>query len=353
MGNLVLLRIVILMNSKSLLSLCLALVYLASSAHALSCICEKGERHDWILALRLPGSTPRQMYRFDTTGKKWKQLDESDGGEAYLRKLLSQVHPTTHSYIAFNDESPEGNGSTGGSTTAHAKGVVAWDPKKGEGFYLLHSVPKFPHFSKTKGFDYVTPSSSSYGQHYLCITLKSEEHVTKLREMFAYQNSHVYVDNFDPLEEKVTARRQFMAQKMLKASSDDETVYNELVWGWTMITKPRADTDLLWDDSVVPYYKDAFAVKSWGRPASASHCRSALKISNVSSVGFSSDVTWDDTNDHSKWGVSEKKKIFCIADMNRMDSQATRGGSALCIDNTTVHTGFKDIVAKDECGLIV
>lgn len=338
------------MNQRPLLSICLALLCLISSIYSLSCICEKGDRHNWILALRLPGSSPRQMFRFDTTTKSWKQAGVSSGGEEYLKRLLSQIHPKTHSYLAFNDATPDGNGAQAGETNAHAKGVLAWDSKKGEGFYLLHSVPKFPHFSKTKGFDYVTPESSSYGQHYLCITLKAESHVTKLREMFDFQNSHIYVDNFDPLEKK-SARRSLVSKKMLRGS-DDETVSNELIWGWTMITKPRADENLLWDDSVVPKYKDDFAVKSWGRPASISHCKSKVKISNVSSVGFNDDNTWDDTNDHSKWGISVKKKIFCIADMNRMDSQSTRGGSALCIDNSVVHTGFKDIVAKDECGLI-
>lgn len=339
------------MNPRSLLSLCLALVFLVSSIHTLSCTFENGTRHDYIIALRLPGGTPRLMWRFDTTSKNWKKLGSADGGEEFLSKLLGQIHPTTHNYVAFNDEAPEGNGSKGSDSTAHAKGVLAWDPKKGEGFYLLHSVPGFPHFSKTKGFGYVTPEGSNYGQHYLCLTLKSEDHVTYLRKMFAYENAHVYIDNFDPLEQLSETRRTLLKKIAIKAAGD-ETVSKELVWGWTMITKPKADESLLWDASIAPEYNDDFAVKSWGRPASTSHCRSALKVSNVSSIGFNKDTQWDDTNDHSKWGISVKKKIVCIADMNRMDSQANRGGSALCIDNATVHAGFKEIIASDECKLI-
>lgn len=341
------------MNPKSIISLCLAFVFLASSMHALSCTLENGTRKNWVLALRLPGGTPRLMWRFDTTSKDWKKLGSADGGEEFLSKLLGQIHPTTHNYLAFNDEAPEGNGSRGSDSSAHAKGVLAWDPKEGEGFYLLHSVPAFPQFSKTKGFNYVTPDGSFYGQHYLCITLKSEKHITDLRKMFAYENAHVYIDNFDPLEEKSSARRTLLKKIALNAkAAGDETITKELVWGWTMITKPKADEKLLWDASIAPGYDDDFAVKSWGRPASASHCKSEPKTSNVSSIQFNKDTKWDDTNDHSKWGISIKKKIFCIADMNRMDSQATRGGSALCIDNATVHAGFKVIIDSDDCKLI-
>lgn len=73
--------------------------------------------------------------------------------------------------LMYNDEFPNGTSS---ETSAHAKGVVAFDGQSG--FWLVHSVPRFPPAPDggppgTKG-NYSYPTTGlRYGQTMLCVSL--------------------------------------------------------------------------------------------------------------------------------------------------------------------------------------
>jgi hypothetical protein len=45
--------------------------------------------------------------------------------------------------IAWNDEKPNNQTS---STGAHSKGLITYNKTTGRGFYILHSIPKYPAF---------------------------------------------------------------------------------------------------------------------------------------------------------------------------------------------------------------
>jgi deoxyribonuclease-2 len=66
--------------------------------------------------------------------------------------------------LMYNDEWPNGTSS---ETAAHAKGVVAFDNISG--FWLSHSVPRFP---PAPGSSYsFPPTGIKYGQTMLCVSL--------------------------------------------------------------------------------------------------------------------------------------------------------------------------------------
>lgn len=65
----------------------------------------------------------------------------------------------------YNDEWPNGTSS---ETSAHAKGVVAMDGQSG--FWLVHSIPRFPP-SPAPGVNYTLPVTGlRYGQTMLCLS---------------------------------------------------------------------------------------------------------------------------------------------------------------------------------------
>lgn len=57
---------------------------------------------------------------------------------------------------------------------------------------------------------------------------------------------------------------------------------------------------------------------------------------------------WESTNDHSKWCVStnQNRPWTCIADVNRADTQFSRHGGALCINNKIITKMFKGLVGN-------
>lgn len=71
-------------------------------------------------------------------------------------------------HVAWNDEKPEGQTS---SAKAHSKGLIAYDIKNTNGFYLVHSIPKYPNFYSNLVDVTIGDSQNIYGQHLGCFTL--------------------------------------------------------------------------------------------------------------------------------------------------------------------------------------
>ena len=166
---------------KTLYASLLIVFILTNQVVSLGCLDEHGKSVNYFIALRIHGSSPRKMMKYDPTTKKFKGLSSENDGEQFLKQLFDQVDTKNHRILAFNDDYPVAKNVRLGqssSNSAHAKGVLVVD-KDGKGFFLQHSVPKFPAFDSKKGFDYVTPTSSSFGQNFLCI---------KMTKSFAQKN---------------------------------------------------------------------------------------------------------------------------------------------------------------------
>lgn len=312
------------------------------------------------MAIRLPGKTPRTMIKYDAPSQSWVPTLGDDNGEIFLKRLLAQVDPSTDYYMAFNDEHPKLNGGLTSleSGTAHAKGLMVVD-KNYTGFYLHHSVPKYPAFTPQSGFDFTTPPTSHYGQHFMCLSIKTKATVDLLRKQFALENVSVYADNFPTSLDSATTGAGLntprILTKMLKFQSQEVAIV-DLTDDWKMFTKPPSDLILLWDDSVAPHYADSLLTETWGRPYSADKCDlKGGKVSNIHhlKVAVGGAVhEWRDTKDHCKWGLFMNKNVVCVGDMNRMDSQAKRGGSAFCKEDAGLYKAFKGMIENDGCGLV-
>ncbi|XP_070380795.1 deoxyribonuclease-2-alpha-like [Dermacentor albipictus] len=104
----------------------------------------------------------------------------------------------------------------------------------------------------------------------------------------------------------------------------------------------------LYSEVLAKDLKDDLAVQSWMNCAGGKlppDCSSSYTVVHVDSIvlrfGADKAVTFNTTVDHSKWAITIKKGWFCFASTNRMESQKTRGGEALCFDNAVVQALFK------------
>lgn len=74
-------------------------------------------------------------------------------------------------WIVYNDEPTNKDAS---STQGHSKGMVL--ANNNTGFWLVHSVPKFPYLPYEKDNTYEYPRSGLVnGQSFLCMSMTSEE----------------------------------------------------------------------------------------------------------------------------------------------------------------------------------
>jgi hypothetical protein len=99
--------------------------------------------------------------------------DISKGGDAIdqtLDSLYSYKSSSTHAHGMWNDQPTKEKAA--GSIYAHSKGVFHFDDE--QGFYLIHSVPAYPS-NKDHGYDQLESTSTTYGQSFMCLTMKTSE----------------------------------------------------------------------------------------------------------------------------------------------------------------------------------
>jgi len=112
----------------------------------------------------------------------------------------------------------------------------------------------------------------------------------------------------------------------------------------------QANTDF-WETVVAPNLNRNFIVETWGRPLDPSYC-GFRKVENIKEISFSADITFPETKDHSKWGITSTTSngIVCIGDINRMTSQRKRGGGGTCFSDQNIYAQFNRIVSTvDRC----
>lgn len=355
------------MNAKILANLLvfttiLSLLTSIKTDAKVGCLDENGKAVDYWVALRLPGPSPRQMVKYDPNTRSLIKLSSENNGEWFLKQQLDTIQASKNSHLAYNDEHPTGpDVSTHG--TAHAKGVMASN-SSGQGFFLSHSVPKFPDYVRSK-YSYITPTSSHYGQHFFCMTITSQGTIDTIMSMLAFEHVSFYENTYKTTNEKldlglssppITRINKFLSFKtseLLNSSASGDFKKNSLEYSWQMFTKDPSTEILLWDSAVGSTYGDKLLTETWGRPWAEGNCTGdSILVSNISNLTYDSDNTWDDTQDHSKWGVFKDKTYFCVSDMNRQMTQKTRGGSAFCIHDTGLHRAFLNMVNHDSCKFI-
>mmetsp|Transcript_17229 Transcript_17229/g.31006 ORF Transcript_17229/g.31006 Transcript_17229/m.31006 type:complete len:190 (-) Transcript_17229:12244-12813(-) len=115
------------------------------------------------------------------------------------------------------------------------------------------------------------------------------------------------------------------------------------------LSKSRTANIELWEDLVGPTFDASFLVQSWGRPYMPSYCTPQYHYSMLNAKELQiSKYPWPCTDDHSKWGVSIGGSWVCFADINRMTSQASRGGGALCLEHAGLHSVLYPVITATQ-----
>ena len=128
----------------------------------------------------------------------------------------------------------------------------------------------------------------------------------------------------------------------------------------------------LYAGCVTPTEQDTLLVESWIRgkaegpvcPISDYNTLDIYYLSFVVGISIDSrgidsrgidsrgiDSRWSETQDHSKWAITETKEVVCMGDINRMTSQYSRGGGTACFLDPVLHAVLKQAIIKtNTCG---
>lgn len=343
----------------------------------ISCRDENGNNVDWYIVYKVPllfdanwpyksGYTYASVTSESIKDPKW-QTGKVKVKEQFGHPFAETLKPIYEDnspidYIFYNDGLPNG---TANFNLAHAKGVVAFDEKGG--FWLIHSVPRFPADDK-KAYSYPR-SGAKFGQMALCISFEGLDALEKINNVLQVTRANVYFHRLNIKLKSKTGEIYFervSKQNWTRLESDRyeqsfkiESVKSEV---FTIIPK-GADTESypngdIYELSVSPVLGSSLKVQSWlqsGRGPLPSECDIKYHIENVNETIVESDIVsldWSTKIDHSKWALSttSRKSNWCISDLNRMESQERRTGSVVCMTNHLVWKLFKESIQKlDDC----
>jgi len=149
-----------------------AFLALACVALGQTCVKATGEAVQWWVIFKVPPKIGKTGYGYyDSTMKTGKFIYSDakvDLGTTPLTKTFDQINSQNLQHVAWNDEKPSGETS---SSSAHAKGLIAYSLSTSKGFFLDHSIPKYPEFANGKVNPVIGASQNVYGQHLACFSL--------------------------------------------------------------------------------------------------------------------------------------------------------------------------------------
>ncbi|XP_059352361.1 deoxyribonuclease-2-alpha-like isoform X2 [Daphnia carinata] len=322
---------------------------------SLSCRTEDGQPVDWFVLYKLPATTTAKatdgrayVYRTSAStegddGSTWIFSQQSiDSAGSLPGQTLEPIYNVPEHVVSehndvderlllmYNDEFPNGTSS---ELAAHAKGVVAFDGQSG--FWLVHSVPRFPSApggdrSPETRTNYSYPANGlRYGQTMLCVSLPFNQ-ADLIGEQLQYYHPYIYhwsvsssskewiqmVPNLVHVAKGHHVTKPPWSRSVQLFSSDRLSIVS--------FAKARQFGLDLYGDWMTDALKNSLYVETWtngqGHPMPSLCINRTLTVENVKQVHLSDGQVFASHSDHSKWAISSRQEDpwVCLADINRM-----------------------------------
>ena len=348
-----------------------------------TCCSQAGQHVDWWIALKWPATVSpasqgvpagSAFSYIDSSSTSWRlgvDIGALQGNAlaATLRPLYEVQQPGL-AYVLYNDAFPNGTVSI---TSAHAKGVLASDDS--QGFWLVHSAPKFPTPPSLTAYQGLPLPEHKYGQSFLCVSFARQQ-LDLVTTLLVLEQVHILEATWpdlagvvEPSPGVVDMFTDNTGKQPVKAvlgegtleESRHEHVQQPLqssggVQLMAFAKTPSQHPIFLYEQLVEPAFGSAFAAETWqnGWGPMPSLCPPAVPFAslNVRIIDVQ-EATWPITEDHSKYALSlhPGHHVVCIGDLNRETHQLFRGGGTLCfVNHVEVHAAFAAVVkATDIC----
>ncbi|XP_011871792.1 PREDICTED: plancitoxin-1 [Vollenhovia emeryi] len=362
--------------------LCLSILLVACDAANPRCKDENNRIVDWYVLYKLPkvseSSNPiirsglGYLYMTsNTVDKGWqlstKQISAKNSipGNT-LAPLYNDSEASKTFWFLYNDDPP--NRDTSGKN-GHSKGAMVVN--KQQGFWLIHSVPKFPPLPNSgnetrRGHvednsipgnqdrsEYDYPSNGvNYGQSFLCISLDSDQYEL-VGKQFMYNEIIIYRRNIPAFATAFPVLTEAAKQKRIRQAPYNNMTPLKSSGGVEFVSFAKSDKwqKDLYDEFVAPTLKTDLYAETWlnGRGRLPTDC-AQVKVYNIMSIHLDVvDVDFSSSRDHSKWAVAVDGKKgnrtwVCIGDINRADTQYTRGGGTVCFNNPKLWENYRKSV---------
>ncbi|KAN0038156.1 hypothetical protein ACTA71_000328 [Dictyostelium dimigraforme] len=358
------------MNKIILFLLIIVIILIKSidGSTTIECLNEDGESVDWWVIQKQPvvSSMPEDSkYKLglgylyaDSKSPTWKipsnTLNDTNSLSYTLNLIYDNKESKDMAWFMYNDQPPTDEAD---SEYAHSKGVVAFDST--QGFWLIHSVPRFPHDPNHENY-YFPKNEINNGQSFLCVTYKASSSFADIANKIYVNRPYIYAYN---LPSNIDLPQLSLIQQTIKGEYDesprtDSTILKSIGGNSFQVFAKNAAWDKdLYEDLIQSTLKQNMAVTSWRLGAKASvmptYCSGGnYTYDSINTLTFSFEdptegtVNWKYTKDHSKYALSihEADNYVCIGDVNRMYTQFKRGGGSACFINKSLWQSYVDMI---------
>jgi len=267
------------------------------------------------VAIKLPHGTKGIFY--NDSSQSFVECDTNQ----WLSSLYKEAVWT--GWMVYNDET----GHLGDTRTkkGHCKGIVSWNATHIS--WLVHSVPNFPRVFSGNTISEIESSEHIYGQSFAYTQFPYQDTLLMaIIQQVQLMESNIYIMNMTsmlPRPPKIT---------------DINTIH--LTETITHFAKPPHFNMDIYEHFPVEF-KSTWNVQTWkrGHPV-----ESSTSIHDIKEMGYQ-EHNWSDTQDHSKWGVSQHDWVW-VGDLNRMSSQMHRGGGGFIIKHAGIANAMRLLIKK-------
>ena len=354
---------------------------------AFKCINDAGKAVDSWLIIKKPKGI--EYFYYDSYEKSFKTSPNSlnDTFSGALTYTMKQLWSSNTNYVMYNDQIPKldtyyndlyndvYNDLLEDDSTAtnygHTKGLFAFDTINENGFWITHSIPLFPLGPKQSN-KYIGLGSNAftYAQDALCLSVSADT-INDMASMFLLNRPQIYeykitIDIDKDIEDKYKNKYKNKYKyenkyENIKRLVDGEyskmkvceSTYLETQDGTRFIlySKTGEWNNDLYSYCITPSLQDTLLVETWIRgsaigPSCPVSKYDTLDVKYLDFVVDGISNGWAETQDHSKWTITENKNIICMGDINRMTTQYSRGGGSACFEDDILHSIFKQATTQ-------
>jgi len=320
----------------------------------ISCLSPSNENIDWFIIYLLPEKEAKGLFYSyaDSNTKSFKNYKYNENTFPPL-SLVKNLNKAERKFM-WNDDQSTDDTKKYSESKAHSKGMLAYDNISG--FHLLHSLPRFPNISNKGEILFTLPSNAGhFGQTFLCLSISNVE--GKKLEKAVDEINPFYYDQSSKLgnlqeESAINTNDSNYKNDKLETNNSDNIIVSITTLkklSIQLFLKKKKDSNLPWEGEIQNYYEDGFYVETWTRPSILPNvCKKNRETLGVTNLSIDN-IDFSDNADHSKWGVSVKKKICCYGDLNRTESQKKRSGMVMCFENKTIGTQISSFITEHTC----
>jgi len=304
----------------------------------LACRDEHGDEIASWFILKPPSSTQYLYYEQGQT-LTVSPYSLNDTRVGAVSHTLQQLWNSNISYVLFNDEPVVVADEA--ITFGHTKGVWAWN--ENSAFLLTHSVPLFPtgpeRASTYAGFG---SNARIYAQTLACASLQTTE-LAALASAAMLNAPHIYERRISP---DTPSTLKALANGTRSTEPSCKTVeFREFLY----FAKSAQWNNELYSACLAPGLSTALLAETWIRGSATGPACGEYGVLDVQALSFGN-ISYRESQDHSKWAVSVTGNAVCVADINRMTTQYKRGGGALCWNDTVLSAVLRSAVTQtDSC----